>query len=82
MAYALRGVGADAPAAAPATTLHEAVTSDFVKTAAGLTLTWHGYKRTGSLVWALVYGLAGRLLPTVAVPVAIAQGIGTKKGCP
>ena len=60
----------------------DVVHSDGVKLAAGIALTYHGYKRTGSLVWALVYGLAGKLLPTVAVPVSLAQGFGQKKPCP
>jgi hypothetical protein len=67
----------------PATTsLHGFVTSDTVSTAATLAMTYHGYKRTGSLIWALVYGLAGRWVPVVAVPVAMAQGFGERKPCP
>jgi hypothetical protein len=67
----------------PATTsLHDFVTSDTVSTAATLAMTYHGYKRTGSLIWALVYGLAGRWVPVVAVPVAMAQGFGERKPCP
>lgn len=58
------------------------VDNDSVKTAAGIALVYHGYKRTGSLVWALVYGLAGKKLPALAVPVALAQGFGQKKSCP
>jgi hypothetical protein len=62
--------------------LADAVSSQPVKLGSGIALTYHGYKRTGSLLWALVYGLAGRVLPLVAVPVAVAQGFGKKKeGC-
>jgi hypothetical protein len=71
----------DTPPAAT-TNLHDFITSDTVSTAATLALTYHGYKRTGSLIWALVYGLAGRWVPVVAVPVAMAQGFGERKPCP
>jgi hypothetical protein len=63
-------------------TIHDFVTSEGVSTAATIALTYHGYKRTGSLVWALIYGLAGRWFPVVAVPVALAQGYGERKPCP
>lgn len=76
----MQPIGDAAPNAT--TNLHDFVTSDTVSTAATLALTYHGYKRTGSLVWALIYGLAGRWFPVVAVPVSIAQGFGTKKECP
>lgn len=57
------------------------VDSGAVRTAAGALLVYHGYRRTGSLLWALFYGLAGRQVPVVAVPVALAQGLGKKKTC-
>lgn len=60
-------------------TLRDRLTSEPVKTASALALTYHGYKRTGSIVWALLYGLAGRVAPLVAVPVSVAQGFGKKK---
>jgi hypothetical protein len=75
-------VGDTAPPAAPTTSIHDLVSSDTVSTASMIALTYHGYKRTGSLIWALVYGLAGRWAPVVAVPVAFAQGFGDKKPCP
>lgn len=82
----LRPMGDDA---APATSapssgfnLHDAVTSDTAKTAAAIALTYHGYKRTESILWALFYGAMGRLVPVVAVPVAVAQGFGERKPCP
>lgn len=62
-------------------TLDTFVHSDTVKTASAVALTYHGYRRTGSLLWALAYGVAGRLIPTVAVPVAVAQGFGKKRTC-
>lgn len=56
--------------------------SPALKTAAAVAMTYHGYKRTGSLMWALIYGAAGKLVPLIAVPVAAAQGFGQKKeGC-
>ncbi len=62
--------------------LHGALTSEPVKTAAAIALTYHGYRRTGSIVWALLYGLAGRLVPVAAVPISLAQGYGQRKPCP
>ena len=62
--------------------LRDKLTSEPVSTASALLLTYHGYKRTGSILWALVYGLAGRVVPLAAVPVALAQGLGKRKeGC-
>lgn len=63
-------------------TLRSALTSEPVKTASAIALTFHGYRRTGSIVWALLYGLAGRVVPVAAVPIALAQGYGQKKACP
>ena len=60
--------------------LRDKLTSEPVKTVSALALTYHGYKRTGKVGWALAYGLLGRLFPLVAVPVALAQGLGKKKG--
>lgn len=62
--------------------LRDTINSDPVSTAAALALTYHGYKRTGSIVWALVYGLAGKVFPIESVPIAVAQGFGQKKACP
>jgi len=76
-------VGDDA-AVAPSVpfNLRAALTSEPVKTASAIALTYHGYRRTGSIVWALIYGLAGRLVPVAAVPISLAQGYGQKKACP
>jgi hypothetical protein len=71
-----------AAAPAPDFNLRDKLTSEPVKTASAIALTFHGYRRTGSLVWALIYGLAGRLVPVAAVPIALAQGYGQKKPCP
>jgi len=68
--------------AAPPFNLRGALTSEPVKTASAIALTYHGYRRTGSIVWALIYGLAGRLVPVAAVPISLAQGYGQKKSCP
>jgi hypothetical protein len=40
---------------------------------------YHGYKRTGSVGWAILYGALGSLVPYVAVPVMVAQGFGKPK---
>jgi len=76
------GDAAATPPSTTSSTIHDIVTSEGVSTAATIALTYHGYKRTGSLVWALIYGLAGRWFPVVAVPVSLAQGFGERKPCP
>ena len=64
---------------APTTTVSDVVDNPAVKTAAGVASLYHGYKRTGSVFWALVYGAAGRWFPLETVPITIAQGWGQKK---
>lgn len=71
----------EAGSSSPTFSLRSAVTSEPVKTAAAIALTYHGYRRTGSIFWALVYGLAGRTVPVAAVPISLAQGFGTRKEC-
>lgn len=73
------GVGDDA--APQEMSLHDKLNSDPVTTAAAAAMAYHGYKRTGSLTWALVYALAGKWFPIEAVPIALAQGFGQKKEC-
>jgi len=74
--------------AAPATSadekfsLRDAINSEPVSTAAAVALTYHGYRRTGSILWALLYGAMGKWVPLVAVPISLAQGYGEKKPCP
>lgn len=70
-----------APAPAPPPSLRDTLNSDPVSTAAAAALLYHGYRRTGSVFWALVYGLAGKVFPIEAVPIALAQGFGQKKEC-
>lgn len=76
---ALLGDDSAAPAEAPS--LAGIVSSPAVKTASMAALTYHGYRRTGSILWALFYGLVGRTVPVVAVPIAAAQGFGKRKTC-
>lgn len=40
---------------------------------------YHGAKRTGSVGWAIGWGLLGSLAPIIVIPVAFAQGISTPK---
>lgn len=53
---------------------------NWAKLASGLALAgtglgvYHGYMRTGSLGWALAWGLLGGMFPIITIPVAIAQG--------
>lgn len=60
--------------------LTTAIESPGIKLAAGAAATYHGYCRTGSIVWALVYGLLGKWKPQIVIPVAVAQGFGKRKG--
>ena len=62
-------------------TVTDLVKSDAVTTGAAIACVYHGYRRTGSLIWALIWGVAGKKLPVVAVPVALAQGFAKKRTC-
>jgi hypothetical protein len=73
-------LGDDVPAKATTPSISSITSNPTVKLATGAALTYHGYKRTGSVLWALAYGLAGRMFPVVAIPVAAAQGFGKSKG--
>ena len=77
-----RALGAaDAATIQSATPIRDLVKSDAVSTGSAVALVYHGYKRTGSIVWALIYGFAGKKVPIVAVPVALAQGFGKRRIC-
>jgi hypothetical protein len=41
---------------------------------------YHGYKRTGGVKGALIWGLLGGLAPVITNAVAVAQGFGQRKG--
>lgn len=55
---------------------------EVAKKVATAAMIFHGYKRSGSVLVALLYGAAGALAPKIAVPIAVAQGFGKKKECP
>lgn len=48
-------------------------------TAAVAASAYHGYKRTRSLGWTLVWAAAGLFIPIVTIPVALAQGFGKRR---
>ena len=80
---AYEAMGADAPAAPDAPfNLRDTINGPTVSTGAAIALTYHGYARTGSLAWALIYGALGKWFPIEAVPIALAQGFGRRKPCP
>jgi hypothetical protein len=54
----------------------------YIEQGVTIAMVYHGYRRTGSILWALLYGLAGKEIPTVALPIALAQGFGQRKPCP
>lgn len=58
---------------------------DAVHTGAGRTVAmaanlYHGYRRNGSVGWALLWGALGYAMPVVTTVIATAQGFGHKKG--
>lgn len=79
----IRSFGDDAPTVtAPTSTLDSVmgiVNSMPVRAAAGVASTYHGYKRTGSVGWAVLYGLLGGIFPLETVPITIAMGYGKPK---
>ena len=42
---------------------------------------YHGYRRTGSLWWALIYGAIGHWKPVIGTAIALGQGFGEEKPC-
>jgi hypothetical protein len=42
-------------------------------------LTYHGFKRTDSVGWAVAWSTFGAFFPFFAVPIALAQGFGEPK---
>jgi hypothetical protein len=74
-------VAVPATPAPSAPSLRDTLNADPASTVAAVALVYHGYKRTGSIFWALVYGLAGKVFPIESVPIALAQGFGQKKEC-
>lgn len=54
-------------------------TAAVVSVAGGAAATYHGYKRTRSVKWAILWGLLGSTFPIVTNGVAVAQGFGKPK---
>lgn len=76
----IHGFGAPATTSSDLATHASVGTGVYVLAAAStvgaVACTFHGYRRTGSLGWALMWGLCGSLFPFIAAPVALAQGFG------
>lgn len=53
----------------------DVITSRPVMMATHAAMVYHGYKRTGSVAWALLWGLTG----IAGLPFALAQGFGKPK---
>ncbi len=47
--------------------------------AAAPLMTYHGFKRTGSVGWAVAWSAFGAFMPFLAVPIAVAQGFANRK---
>ncbi len=54
--------------------------SPTVRTLSFAAMAYHGYKRTGSGWWALLWAMFGSAAPVLAVPIAVAQGFAKRKG--
>ncbi len=76
MSYSKIAIGADEAQSGVLAVINEPV----VKTGVAVALTYHGYKRTGSILWALIYGALGRIAPLTSGVIAVAQGFGQRKG--
>jgi hypothetical protein len=74
--FAMSGLGADAPDAAPS--VLEQIWPWF-SLAGALTGAYHGYKRNQSIGWALGWGILGSMLPIFTIPLSLAQGFGERK---
>ena len=63
-------------------TARDATTGDWTTFGAALSLagagigTYHGYKQSESVGWAIVWGALGAVFPIFVIPIAIAQGLG------
>ncbi len=57
----------------------EVLWSPPVRMAAGVAMAYHGYKRTKSVGWALLWSIFGSAMPFFAVPVSLAQGFSKPK---
>lgn len=49
-----------------------------VSLAGGVIGAYHGYKRNDSVGWAIVWSFLGSAFPFITIPVAAAQGLGTR----
>lgn len=76
----LGGLGAAADAAAPGSTTPPALVYGYAALGtAGLGLgLYHGWKRTHSTGWTVVWGFASMWFPVIALPVMFIQGFGKK----
>lgn len=61
------------PSAAPSTTM---TVYRFAGAGAAAVLAFHGYRRTGSIGWALAWALGGGLVWPIGIGIALAQGFG------
>lgn len=75
-AVGLQGLGALRDAESAATSMR---IWGWLSTASMAASTYHGYKRTGSVGWALGWGILGAIFPVVTPAIAVAQGFGKKK---
>jgi hypothetical protein len=73
-------VGADEPGMNIGTGMTVGTTADKLVSYAGLGAgAYHGYKRTGSIAWAIGWSILGSIFPIPTVVVAAVQGFGKPK---
>lgn len=72
------GVGDDTGAVSK---VADFVSSPLAKKVGGAVNVYHGYKRTNSIVWALIYGAFGYFAPVTTTAISVAEGFGERKAC-
>lgn len=77
--YARAPLGQTLPASSTAITVAPSPMASawrVVSLLAGGALAYHGYRRTGSVGWALVWAIAGGIVWPAGIGIAMAQGFG------
>jgi hypothetical protein len=68
------------PQAQPKPSLFQKMHTPTMRAAGSAIAAFHGYKRHGSIGWAVVWSIMGSLSPVFTNVIAVAQGFGKKKG--
>lgn len=76
-----QNVGDDAAPPAKITTLSDLMNSPSIPKIAMVMSAYHGLRRNDSIVWGVIWGIAGRFMPILVPALALAQGYAEKKQC-